>query len=83
MQEKQVTIGKESFKLAEPFLVLATQNPIEQEGTYPLPEAQVDRFMLKVKIDYPQLEEERQIIRRTISGETEQSISPVVEPDAA
>ena len=81
MQEKQVTIGKESFKLEEPFLVLATQNPIEQEGTYPLPEAQVDRFMLKVKIDYPQLEEERQIIRRTISGETEQNISPVVEPE--
>lgn len=81
MQEKQVTIGKESFKLEEPFLVLATQNPIEQEGTYPLPEAQVDRFMLKVKIDYPALEEERQIIRRTINGETEQVISPVVTPD--
>lgn len=81
MQEKQVTIGKESFKLEEPFLVLATQNPIEQEGTYPLPEAQVDRFMLKVKIDYPALEEERQIIRRTINGETEQVISPVVTPN--
>ena len=80
MQEKQVTIGKESFQLDEPFLVLATQNPIEQEGTYPLPEAQVDRFMLKVKIDYPQMEEERHIIRRSISGETEQSIQPVVDP---
>ena len=68
MQEKQVTIGKETFKLEEPFLVLATQNPIEQEGTYPLPEAQVDRFMLKVKIGYPAKEEEREIIRRTISG---------------
>ncbi len=81
MQEKQVTIGKESFKLEEPFLVLATQNPIEQEGTYPLPEAQVDRFMLKVKIDYPAMEEERQIIRRSISGETEQSLDAVVKPD--
>ena len=81
MQEKQVTIGKESFKLEEPFLVLATQNPIEQEGTYPLPEAQVDRFMLKVKIEYPAMEEERQIIRRSISGETEQSLDAVVKPD--
>ena len=59
MQERQVTIGKDTFKLPEPFLVLATQNPIEQEGTYPLPEAQVDRFMLKVVIDYPKLEEEK------------------------
>lgn len=66
MQEKQVTIGKESFRLDEPFLVLATQNPIEQEGTYPLPEAQLDRFMLKVKIDYPAREEERQIMRRNL-----------------
>jgi len=81
MQEKQVTIGKESFKLEESFLVLATQNPIEQEGTYPLPEAQVDRFMLKVKIEYPAKEEERDIIRRSISGETEQQISPVVKPE--
>ncbi|MGA0284014.1 MAG: AAA family ATPase [Saprospiraceae bacterium] len=81
MQEKQVTIGKESFKLEEPFLVLATQNPIEQEGTYPLPEAQVDRFMLKVKIEYPAKEEERDIIRRSISGATEQQISPVVKPE--
>jgi len=62
MQEKQVTIGNETFKLDEPFLVLATQNPIEQEGTYPLPEAQVDRFMLKLKVNYPSREEERQIL---------------------
>src|SRR6202795_1777761 len=62
MQEKQVTIGEQTFKLEEPFLVLATQNPIEQEGTYPLPEAQVDRFMLKLKIVYPSREEERQIL---------------------
>jgi len=62
MQEKQVTIGEQTFKLEEPFLVLATQNPIEQEGTYPLPEAQVDRFMLKLKIGYPNREEERQIL---------------------
>lgn len=69
MQERQVTIGKETFKLPEPFLVLATQNPIEQEGTYPLPEAQVDRFMLKVIIDYPKQEEEKLIIRQNIGGE--------------
>jgi MoxR-like ATPase len=62
MQEKQVTIGEQTFKLEEPFLVLATQNPIEQEGTYPLPEAQVDRFMLKLKVGYPSREEERQIL---------------------
>src|SRR4051812_24749707 len=62
MQEKQVTIGEQTFKLEEPFLVLATQNPIEQEGTYPLPEAQVDRFMLKLKIVYPSREEERQVL---------------------
>ena len=68
MQERQVTIGKETFKLPELFLVMATQNPIEQEGTYPLPEAQVDRFMLKVVIDYPKLEEEKKIIRQNISG---------------
>lgn len=67
MQEKQVTIGDETFKLSEPFLVMATQNPIEQEGTYPLPEAQVDRFMLKVKIDYPNMEEERLIIRQNVN----------------
>jgi len=80
MQEKQVTIGKETFKLQEPFLVLATQNPIEQEGTYPLPEAQVDRFMLKVKIDYPDKIEEKEIIRRSISGQTEQKVEKVVDP---
>ena len=68
MQERQVTIGKETFLLPEPFLVLATQNPIEQEGTYPLPEAQVDRFMLKVVIDYPKFEEEKLIIRQNING---------------
>ena len=69
MQERQVTIGKETFPLPEPFLVLATQNPIEQEGTYPLPEAQVDRFMLKVVIDYPKIEEEKMIIRQNINGD--------------
>lgn len=69
MQERQVTIGKETFLLPEPFLVLATQNPIEQEGTYPLPEAQVDLFMLKVIIDYPKQEEEKLIIRQNINGE--------------
>ncbi len=69
MQERQITIGNDTFKLQEPFLVLATQNPIEQEGTYPLPEAQVDRFLLKVKIGYPTLEHERQIIRRNLNGE--------------
>ena len=67
MQERQVTIGNETFKLPEPFLVLATQNPIEQEGTYPLPEAQVDRFMLKVVIGYPSKEDEKKIIRQNIS----------------
>ena len=69
MQEHQVTIGDNTFKLPEPFLVMATQNPIEQEGTYPLPEAQVDRFMLKVVVSYPKKEEERQIIRMNNSGE--------------
>ena len=69
MQERQVTIGKETFQLPSPFLVLATQNPIEQEGTYPLPEAQVDRFMLKVVIGYPELSEEKKIIRQNITGE--------------
>ncbi len=68
MQERQVTIGEETFKLPSPFLVLATQNPIEQEGTYPLPEAQVDRFMLKVKITYPKVEEEKLIIRQNVSA---------------
>lgn len=69
MQERQVTISENTYKLPEPFLVMATQNPIEQEGTYPLPEAQVDRFMLKVVIDYPKLEEEKLIIRQNINGE--------------
>ncbi|MFT6334027.1 MAG: MoxR-like ATPase [Saprospiraceae bacterium] len=80
MQEKQVTIGKETFKLDEPFLVLATQNPIEQEGTYPLPEAQVDRFMLKVNIGYPTKEEERHIVRKNLSGEVAQKINPIINP---
>ncbi|MBO7487890.1 MAG: AAA family ATPase, partial [Bacteroidales bacterium] len=69
MQERQVTIGEETFKLPEPFLVMATQNPIEQEGTYPLPEAQVDRFMLKVVVGYPGKDEEKQIIRMNNAGE--------------
>ena len=69
MQERQVTLGDATYPLPEPFLVLATQNPIEQEGTYPLPEAQVDRFLLKVKVDYPTQAEERQILDRMIAGE--------------
>jgi MoxR-like ATPase len=80
MQEKQVTIGDETFPLPRPFLVLATQNPIEQEGTYPLPEAQVDRFMLKVVITYPRKEEERHIIRQN-TGARPEPIRPVVHPD--
>jgi len=79
MQERQVTIGQETFKLDEPFLVLATQNPIEQEGTYPLPEAQVDRFMLKVLIDYPDMEEERLIMRENLQ-KVFPTASPVVRP---
>ncbi len=77
MQERQVTIGDETFKLDEPFLVMATQNPVEQEGTYPLPEAQVDRFMLKTVIDYPKLNEEQLIIRQNLNGSM-QAIKPVV-----
>ncbi len=77
MQERQVTIGEMSFKLDDPFLVMATQNPIEQEGTYPLPEAQVDRFLMKVIIGYPNKEEEKQIIRQNIKGE-KQTITPVI-----
>lgn len=77
MQERQVTIGDETFKLDPPFLVMATQNPVEQEGTYPLPEAQVDRFMLKTVIDYPKLNEEQMIIRQNLSGGFEE-IKPVV-----
>lgn len=76
MQERQVTIGDETFKLDEPFLVMATQNPIEQEGTYPLPEAQVDRFMLKTVIDYPALAEEQLIIRQNLNGGLE-AVKPV------
>ena len=78
MQEKQITIGDTSYKLEEPFLVLATQNPIEQEGTYPLPEAQVDRFMLKLRVDYPTDEEEFEIIKRMAHPEPEFDIKPVV-----
>ena len=77
MQEKQVTIGDETFILEKPFLVMATQNPVEQEGTYPLPEAQVDRFMLKTVIDYPKLEDEQQIVRANLKGAFE-SVKPVV-----
>lgn len=80
MQERQVTIGTETFPLPEPFLVLATQNPIEQEGTYPLPEAQVDRFMLKVVIDYPKQEEEKLIIRQNINGE-KFNVKPILKAD--
>ena len=80
MQERQVTIGNDTFKLDQPFLVLATQNPIEQEGTYPLPEAQVDRFMLKAKITYPSKEEEREIVRRNLKGDFEK-IEAVVQTE--
>ncbi|MCZ7601836.1 MAG: MoxR family ATPase [Melioribacteraceae bacterium] len=79
MQERQVTIGENTFKLEEPFLVLATQNPIEQEGTYPLPEAQVDRFMLKVKITYPVRDEELKIMRQNVSGQFP-TVNPVIDP---
>ena len=78
MQEEQVTIGDETFPIEAPFLVLATQNPIDQEGTYPLPEAQVDRFMLKVVVDYPERSEEREIINRMTSG-TRPDVQPVVD----
>ena len=80
MQEKQVTIGSQTFKLPNPFLVMATQNPIEQEGTYQLPEAQVDRFMLKVVIDYPSLDEEKRIIRENIAGSLP-TVTPVTSGD--
>ena len=80
MQEKQVTIGDETFALDKPFLVMATQNPVEQEGTYPLPEAQVDRFMLKTVIDYPKLNEEQLIIRANLKGSFEK-VNPVVSID--
>jgi len=77
MQERQITIGDTTFKLDEPFLVMATQNPVEQEGTYPLPEAQVDRFMLKVVIDYPKLQDEQIIMRQNLSGSFA-TVNPVV-----
>lgn len=79
MQERQVTIGDRTFKLDDPFLVMATQNPIEQEGTYPLPEAQVDRFLMKVVIGYPNKEEEKQIIRMNIA-QTKQNVQPLITP---
>jgi MoxR-like ATPase len=80
MQERQITIGESTFKLEEPFLVLATQNPIEQEGTYPLPEAQVDRFMLKIKISYPERAEELAIMRQNLSM-IETKVNPVISPE--
>lgn len=80
MQERQVTIGDQTYKMDKPFLVMATQNPIEQEGTYPLPEAQVDRFMLKLKIDYPEFEEERSIIRENLGGEMPKA-NTVIKPE--
>ena len=80
MQERQVTLGDKTYKLPEPFLVMATQNPIEQEGTYPLPEAQVDRFMLKVIVDYPKKEEERLIVRMNNSGVFPKA-EPVISPE--
>lgn len=79
MQERQVTIGENTFKLEEPFLVLATQNPVEQEGTYPLPEAQVDRFMLKIKIGYPTEADEMQIMRRMAKTGKQESLKPVTD----
>lgn len=81
MQERQVTIGQETYKLAEPFLVLATENPIEQEGTYPLPEAQVDRFMLKLRITYPSMEEERRILDMMAVTQPQLSVRAVIQPD--
>ncbi|MBS1258197.1 MAG: hypothetical protein MAG551_01250 [Candidatus Scalindua arabica] len=80
MQERQVTIGEKTFKLEDPFLVLATQNPIEQEGTYPLPEAQVDRFMLKLNIDYPSKSEEREILEKMAVTETDIKVQSVISP---
>ena len=80
MQERQVTIGDETFRLEDPFLVLATQNPIEQEGTYPLPEAQVDRFMLKIRVGYPSREEELEIMRRMARTGSQPEVQPVVTP---
>jgi len=81
MQERQVTIGEETFKLPKPFLVLATQNPVEQDGTYPLPEAQVDRFMLKVVLDYPKREEEKLIIRSNLAKDGMPKANKIISPD--
>ncbi len=81
MQERQATIGGHTYKLGEPFLVLATQNPIEHEGTYPLPEAQVDRFMFKVKVDYPSREDERKIVDRMASGQPLPEVKKVASPE--
>ena len=81
MQEKQITIGGETFSLSYPFMVIATQNPIEQEGTYPLPEAQVDRFMLKLKIDYPTKEEERTIMQRMSSNKQHVKVQKIIQPE--
>ncbi len=79
MQEKQVTIGDKTYKLEDPFLVMATQNPLDQEGTYPLPEAQMDRFMLKLKVDYPTKDEEKLVLDRMV-GESPSAIAPVITP---
>ena len=81
MEERQITIGGETFPLPDPFMVMATQNPIEQEGTYPLPEAQVDRFVFKLKIDYPSKEEEKQIIQKVSSSNNHSKINSVVHPE--
>jgi MoxR-like ATPase len=81
MEERQVTIGDTTFRFDEPFLVLATQNPIEQEGTYPLPEAQIDRFMLKIRVDYPSKDEERKIVDRMAGGQPEPEVSKVASPE--
>ncbi len=82
MQERQITIGGETFPLTKPFMVIATQNPIEQEGTYPLPEAQVDRFMLKLKIDYPTKDEEKTIMQRMASNNSNYKAQTVLQPEA-
>ena len=81
MQERQVTIGEDTFKMDSPFLVLATQNPIEQEGTYPLPEAQVDRFMLKLKVSYPSIDEEKLILRKMAKTTIDDSLTPVAKTE--
>jgi len=81
MQERQVTIGDESYRLDDPFLVMATQNPIEQEGTYPLPEAQIDRFMLKVRISYPNKAEEHEILRKMARSKPATDVDPIISPE--